>query len=94
MIGFAPSALASSDPFGFNDVAHCLGALVQRPIRVESHDDIVASLERDGTMLWQENGLGLALVGGVGVMSMETGDEPLAHGRKSSAVPAYRLEWK
>jgi len=65
------------DPFGFNNFDHCLSMIVGRPVEVESHAATVALLEWHGTVLLQDEALCLALIGEVGVVSMETGDEPM-----------------
>jgi hypothetical protein len=65
------------DPFGFNNFDHCLSAILGRRVAVESHAATVVLLEQHGTMLLQDEVFCLALIGDVGVVSMETGVEPM-----------------
>jgi hypothetical protein len=65
------------DPFGFNTFDHCLSGILGRPVTVETHAATVALLERFGTVLLQDKVFCLALVDEVGVVSMETGAEPM-----------------
>jgi hypothetical protein len=65
------------DPFGFNNFDHCLSAILGRPVQVGSHAAIVAELGRHGTVLLQDEIFFLALVDEVGIVSMETGNEPM-----------------
>ena len=65
------------DPFGFNNFDHCLGLLLDRPVTVRTHGDCIELLERHGTVLLRDATLCLALVGEVGIVTMDSGDEPM-----------------
>ncbi|MGH2457593.1 MAG: hypothetical protein ACRDIY_01860 [Chloroflexota bacterium] len=67
------------DPFGFNCFDHCLSALLGRPVVVRSHQDVVARLRQDAEIVWDGGELVVGLIGDVGIVTMDTADEPMGY---------------
>jgi len=54
------------DPFGFAGVQHCLSFAARRPVAVSSHQDVIEYLDANATKLWQQEGMSLFSLGGMG----------------------------